>query len=81
MVENAIKHNEFTKQKPLFITIEIAEAEIVVSNNYAPRKNKPTDSHHIGLDYLRNNYEYYQVHSFKTVIVNGMFQCYLPLLT
>lgn len=81
LVENAIKHNEFTKQKPLFITIIIREEEIVVSNNYAPRKHKDANSHHIGLDYLRNNYEYYQINSFRTLIVNGEFQCFLPLLT
>lgn len=81
LVENAIKHNEFTKQKPLFITIIIREEEIVVSNNYAPRKHKDADSHHIGLDYLRNNYEYYQINSFRTLIVNGEFQCFLPLLS
>ena len=81
LVENAIKHNEFTKQKPLFITIIIREEEIVVSNNYAPRKHKDANSHHIGLDYLRNNYEYYQINSFRTLIVNGEFQCFLPLLS
>jgi sensor histidine kinase YesM len=81
LVENAIKHNEITKQKPLFITIIIREEEIIVSNNYAPRKNKESNSHHIGLDYLRNNYEYYHINTFRTVIVDGMFQCFLPLLS
>jgi sensor histidine kinase YesM len=81
LVENAIKHNEITKQKPLYISIVIQEAEIVVSNNYAPRKNKDQNSHHIGLDYLRNNYEYYHVNTFRTVIVDGAFKCYLPLLS
>ncbi|REH01755.1 sensor histidine kinase [Flavobacterium aquicola] len=81
LVENAIKHNEITKQKPLYISIVIHETEIIVSNNYAPRKNKDQSSHHIGLDYLRNNYEYYQVDTFRTVIDDGAFKCYLPLLS
>lgn len=81
LVENAIKHNEITKQKPLYISIVIQEKEIVVSNNYAPRKNKDQDSHHIGLDYLRNNYEYYNINTFRTVIVDGTFKCFLPLLS
>jgi sensor histidine kinase YesM len=81
LVENAIKHNEITKQKPLYISIVIQESEIVVSNNYAPRKKKDQNSHHIGLDYLRNNYEYYHVNTFRTLIVDGTFKCYLPLLS
>lgn len=81
LVENAIKHNEITKQKPLYISIVIQEEEIVVSNNYAPRKNKDQDSHHIGLDYLRNNYEYYNINTFRTVMVDGTFKCFLPLLS
>ena len=81
LVENAIKHNEITKQKPLYISIVIQESEIVVSNNYAPRKKKEQNSHYIGLDYLRNNYEYYHVNTFRTVIVDGAFKCYLPLLS
>lgn len=80
LVENAIKHNEITKQKPLFIEIVITNENIIVTNNYNPRKNKENNSHHIGLKYLKNNYQYYQINSFKTEIIDEKFKCYLPLL-
>ncbi|SDW73619.1 Histidine kinase [Lutibacter oricola] len=81
LVENAIKHNEFTKQKPLFIDIIINSKEIEVVNNYNPRKTKDENSHHIGLNYLKNSYEYYQINSFKTEVIDDKFKCFLPLLS
>lgn len=81
LVENAIKHNEITKRKPLFIVIDIKNDYILVSNNYNPRKNIAENSHYIGLNYLKNSYEYYQINSFKTEISDEKFKCYLPLLS
>ena len=81
LVENAIKHNEITKQKPLFIVVEIKNDCIIVSNNYNPRKNIEQNSHYIGLNYLKNSYEFHQVNSFKTEISDEKFKCYLPLLS
>ena len=81
LVENAIKHNEITKLNPLFIEVIIKDEEINVINNYNPRKYKDTNSHHIGLNYLKNSYEYYKINSFKTEIIDGKFKCFLPLLS
>lgn len=80
LIENAIKHNEITKSKPLFIEIIISDDLITVSNSYNPRKNDSSNSYKIGLNYLKNCYHYYGVNSFKTVIFNKKFNCYLPLL-
>lgn len=80
LVENAIKHNEITKQKPLFIEILVKDEEIIVTNNYNPRKTKKQNSHHIGLNYLKNSYEFYKTDTFKTEISDNKFICYLPLL-
>ena len=81
LVENAIKHNEFTKRKPLFIYVIIQEHQIIVTNNYKPRKLQDHDSHHLGLSYLKHSYEFYQNNAFKTEIDEGKFKCFLPLLT
>lgn len=80
LVENAIKHNEITKQKPLYIEILIESNQITVSNNYNPRKNEKKNSHHIGLNYLRNCYQFYNINSFKVEKNDKYFKCYLPLL-
>ncbi len=81
LVENAIKHNEFTKHHPLNIEILIGSSKIQVMNNYVPRKLKNSESHKIGLNYLKNSYKYYNVKTFKTEISDGKFICHLPLLT
>lgn len=81
LVENAIKHNQITKIKPLVIEIIIDESFITVKNNYIPRKKKTIESHQIGLNYLRNTYQYYQISTFKTSIIEGEFVCELPYIT
>ncbi|MDO5981384.1 sensor histidine kinase [Flavivirga spongiicola] len=80
LLENAIKHNSFTKNKPLQISIEIQDEQLIVSNNYNPRKKYEEKSHKIGLKYIKNSYEYYGVSTFYTEINNNNFSCYLPLL-
>ena len=80
VVENAIKHNEFTKKNPLQIEVVIYENHIEVINNYKPRKTKKTESHKLGLVYLKNTYDFYNVAGFKSEISETEFKCYLPLL-
>ncbi|WP_434037201.1 histidine kinase [Formosa sp. 4Alg 33] len=80
LVENAIKHNNITKQNPLFIEIRILNDKIEVLNNYMPRKQKAENSHHIGLTYLENTYLHYQIKDFKTEILDGKFICTLPFI-
>ena len=80
LVENAIKHNEITKEQPLVIEVIIEKDFIRVKNNFTPRKNKSNNSYHIGLNYLKNTYQYYQIHSFKTAIIDGEFICVLPYI-
>ncbi|MFB9052051.1 histidine kinase [Formosa undariae] len=80
LVENAIKHNNITKQNPLFIEIRILNDKIEVLNNYMPRKQKVENSHRIGLTYLENTYLHYQIENFKTEILDGKFICTLPFI-
>ncbi|WP_165730715.1 sensor histidine kinase [Polaribacter sp. 20A6] len=81
LVENAIKHNEITKQNPLVIQIFIDKEFITVKNNYTPRKCKTKDSYYIGLNYLENTYQYYQIYTFKTGVIGDEYVCKLPYIT
>lgn len=56
LVENAIKHNEFTTDKPLTITIYMNERYLRVSNNIKP-KPYAVSSTGIGLKNLRSRYK------------------------
>lgn len=81
LVENAIKHNEFTKSNPLYIEIILHQEVIEVLNNYTPRKHKDKDSHNLGITYLKNIYLHHQESRFKTEVTEGKFRCVLPLLS
>ena len=55
LLENAIKHNEISQEKPLTIGIYTADGYIAVENNLQPRK-LPEPSSRIGLANIRQQY-------------------------
>lgn len=46
LVENVLKHNDLTEERPIVITIEAREGYIRVSNNLQPRKYKDSSTGH-----------------------------------
>ncbi len=55
LVENAIKHNNLTEQKPLFISIGIENKMLFVKNKKSPKKLVFKSG--IGLKNLKTRYE------------------------
>lgn len=80
LIENAIKHNIVSRQKPLHIDIHTnGNQTLVVTNNLQPRKMKEPSTL-IGLQNIRKRYE---LISGKDVIVkqtDTLFEVSLPLL-
>ncbi|OEK06352.1 sensor histidine kinase [Roseivirga misakiensis] len=79
LIENALKHNYFSKEQPLEINVYHEEEYIVVQNNINKRSitEKPTK---IGLDNINNRY---LMLIDKPIIVNqkdGFFTVKLPLI-
>ncbi|MEO1434352.1 MAG: histidine kinase, partial [Bacteroidota bacterium] len=57
LVENAIKHNAFSKESPLEIRIEeFGEHQLQISNNLQPKQVIPNDSSGLGLTNLKNRF-------------------------
>jgi len=56
LMENAIKHNIVSADKPLRIEVFAENGRLVVSNNLQ-KKNQVIESTGIGLDNLRNRYK------------------------
>ena len=56
LMENAIKHNIVSSEKPLRIEVYAANGKLVVSNNLQ-KKNQVFESTGIGLDNIRNRYK------------------------
>ena len=79
LLENAIKHNEFSLHRPLTITLDIGKDTVTVSNE-THKKILRKKSSHIGLKNLR---ERYALITEKEIVVDDrepLFQVMLPLL-
>lgn len=79
LVENAIKHNEVSRDKPLVIDIYIEGALIVVTN----KKQKHTHeikSTRIGLENIKNRYKLFSNKSIEIIDDDINFTVKLPLI-
>lgn len=80
LIENAIKHNEFTDANPLKITVQVNEQYIKVSNNTKP-KPYAVNSTQIGLKNLNSRYK---IIFHREIIIESTrenFIVKLPLIT
>ena len=79
LMENAIKHNIVSSEKPLRIDVFAVNGTLVVSNNLQ-KKNQLPESTGIGLDNIRNRYK---LLGNKTVVVQedaNSFTVSIPLI-
>ncbi|KAB2915397.1 MAG: hypothetical protein F9K23_11155 [Bacteroidetes bacterium] len=58
LVENAIKHNIISLQKPLTVEIYVDDAQMLVTRNNLQKKKSVESSTKIGLQNLMNRFEY-----------------------
>jgi two-component system, LytTR family, sensor kinase len=56
LVENAIKHNECSSEKPLKIALFVEKDNVVVSNSFQPKNKQFLESTGIGLSNLKSRY-------------------------
>lgn len=80
LVENAVKHNVLSKNKPLLIDIfTTSGSKLVVSNNLQARTKKGP-SNKIGLDNIKAKYELLNQPGFQVLQDSKNFSVVLPLL-
>ncbi len=80
LVENAVKHNMLSKNKPLMIDIFTTTGnKLVVSNNLQTRTIKGP-SNKIGLDNIRSKYELLNHQGFQVLQDRKNFSVVLPLI-
>lgn len=79
LVENAIKHNVISRDKPLKIRIFEEDGELVVENN---KQLKPTLGHstRVGLQNIRSRYELLNAKPITIINQEDLFRVKLPLL-
>jgi LytS/YehU family sensor histidine kinase len=64
LIENAVKHNVVSREKPLKIKVFSQHDMIIVSNNLQLRKDV-TDSGKQGLNYLKSTYAFFNKHDLR----------------
>ena len=79
LLENAVKHNEISPEKPLFIRIRATDNYLQVSNNLQ-RKNVRLLSNRIGLDNLRERYLLLNQNGFEVLDDGTEFAVNLPFI-
>jgi two-component system LytT family sensor kinase len=80
LVENAVKHNVLSKNKPLLIDIFTTSGnKLIVSNNLQARTIKGP-SNKVGLDNIRGKYELLQHTGFQVLEDKKSFSVVLPLI-
>lgn len=79
LVENAIKHNEFSESQPLEITITRHNDFISISNRRS-KKNNINNSTHIGLRNLNARYRFVLNKDIEILSSREKFEVHLPLI-
>ena len=80
LIENAIKHNEISKENPLEITLHLENEEYLVIRNNLQMKNKPVESSGIGLENIKARYEFLTDKLVYILSEKGLFEVKLPVL-
>ncbi|MTG97027.1 MULTISPECIES: sensor histidine kinase [Myroides] len=78
-IENALKHNILTGEKPLLIQLIIDDDKAKVINNLQPKK-VAQEGELFGLKYLESIYKYYNITMFSASAHENTFVCILPLI-
>lgn len=81
LFENAVKHNEITRQFPLKISVTGDGEDLIVQNTFSLRTDVTVDSVGVGLKSISEIYSYYAVSQrFNYRVENGKFIVRLPIL-
>ncbi len=79
LMENAIKHNIVSADKPLHIAISALNGSLVVSNNLQ-MKNQVNECTGIGLENIRNRYKLISEQPVKVTTSDNNFTVAIPLI-
>ncbi|MBK8568274.1 MAG: histidine kinase [Saprospiraceae bacterium] len=79
LVENAVKHNEISPEKPLKIELLESGSVLLVRNNIQRKATRP-QSNQVGLENLRQRYELLGVEGFGVKEDGKFFSVSLPMI-
>ncbi|HRI20035.1 MAG TPA: histidine kinase, partial [Panacibacter sp.] len=79
LVENAVKHNEFSEKFPMEINVSIMQNYVLIKNAVRKKQILP-NSTNMGLKNLNNRYQYLTKRNIIIQTVNNSFIAKLPIL-
>ncbi|CAL1518751.1 sensor histidine kinase [Chitinophaga sp. MM2321] len=79
LIENAIKHNRFSANDPLLITVKGEDGYLIVANHIR-KKNNPDLSSGIGLENIQKRYALISERSLEIQQSEGMFIVKIPII-
>jgi sensor histidine kinase YesM len=80
LVENAIKHNKISDDKPLKIEMKIEDGFIIVRNNLQKKKTINSDKEPLGLENLKKRYAYFSNVNVEVIESDSAFIVKLPII-
>lgn len=80
LVENVVKHNSLSKNKPLIIDIFSTRGKQLVVNNNLQHRTVKVSSNGVGLENIRNKYNLLNQQGFQILSDNKNFTVVLPLI-
>jgi len=79
LMENAIKHNVISKDKPLLIEIGVKDERLFIRNSLQPKRIL-RESNGVGLGNIVNRYRFFTKDEVLIQSGNGFFEVRVPLL-
>jgi two-component system LytT family sensor kinase len=79
LFENVIKHNIISTQKPLIIKVFIEKDKLIIKNNLQ-KKNQVISSTSMGLQNIKNRYQFFTKKEVDVIVTSDSFFVALPLV-
>jgi len=80
LVENAVKHNVFSKENPLEVNIGTNDENMIEVSNTKTEKPADTSSFRVGLSNIKSRYKFFTESNIE-IVDNDSFTVSLPILT
>ncbi|MBP2831516.1 histidine kinase [Aquimarina sp. U1-2] len=80
LLENALKHNYYSKEKPMLISITNTEEMLIVENTFRKRENVK-NSTQLGLKNIKKRFGFYSNTKVRIEKTDSIFRVELPLLS
>ncbi|MEL6925842.1 MAG: histidine kinase, partial [Bacteroidota bacterium] len=80
LFENAIKHNIISSERPLTITVNVEKGDRLVVRNNLQKKNQVMNSTKVGLQNIKNRYQFFSDEHVRVINTSDEFIVVLPLI-